>query len=363
MTLRAPFQEPFFIYSTVMKNVFVPQGYTSKLDVWQTEKAIKFIKDTFQKHLSAQLKLRRITAPLVVECNTGLNDNLSGSESPVSFAVEGLGAGKKVEIVQSLAKWKRYTLWRHQIEAGKGIYTDMNALRPCEELDNIHSIYVDQWDWEKVMAPEERSVEYLHSTVKMIYTALKHTEYLLCEEYPVFEEFLPENITFMHAEELRREYPHLTPKEREYEACRKYGAVFVRGIGCILGDGEKHDTRSSDYDDWSTPTPDGFEGLNGDILIYNPVLDSAFEISSMGIRVSPQALEKQLELCGNQERKQLMFHRLLLDGKLPQTIGGGIGQSRLCMLLMGKCHIGEVQSGVWDQQTREICAAAGVYLL
>jgi len=346
-----------------MEKVHIPQGYVSKLDVWQTERAIKFIKDTFQQHLSAQLQLRRVTAPLVVESNTGLNDNLSGTEAPVTFTVDGLGTDKKVEIVQSLAKWKRYTLWRHHIEAGKGIYTDMNALRPHEELDNIHSIYVDQWDWEKVMTPQDCTVEYLYHTVKCIYKALKHTEYLLCEQYPVFAPFLPNEITFIHAEELRREYPSLTPKEREYAACRKYGAIFIRGIGGLLSDGTPHDTRSSDYDDWSTPTPDGFEGLNGDILIYNPVLDSALEISSMGIRVSPQALERQLELCNNQERRTLMFHKLLLEGKLPQTIGGGIGQSRLCMLLMGKCHIGEVQSGVWDQTTRDACSAAGVYLL
>ncbi len=346
-----------------MGKLFIPQGYVSKLDVWQTERAIKFIKDTFQQHLSAQLKLRRVTAPLVVEANKGLNDNLSGVEAPVTFAVNDLGEGKKVEIVQSLAKWKRYTLWRHHIEAGKGIYTDMNALRPCEELDNIHSIYVDQWDWEKVMLESERTTEYLHQTVECIYKALKHTEYLLCEQYPVFSPFLPDKVHFMHAEELRREYPGLAPKGREYEICKKYGAVFIQGIGCALGDGTLHDTRSSDYDDWSSPTPDGFCGLNGDILIYNPVLDSAFEISSMGIRVNPHALEKQLEISGNTERKKLMFHSLLLEGKLPQTIGGGIGQSRLCMLLMGKCHIGEVQSGVWDDATRAACADAGVYLL
>lgn len=346
-----------------MKKVFIPEGYRSKLDVWQTERAIKFIKDTFQQQLSAQLKLRRVTAPIVVEAGTGLNDNLSGVESPVSFAVEALGEGRKVEIVQSLAKWKRYTLWRHHIEPGKGIYTDMNALRPCEELDNIHSVYVDQWDWEKVMLEQERTVGYLHNAVRCIYQALKHTEYLLCEQYPVFEPFLSDNIHFLHAEELRLEYPGLTPKEREYEICKKYGAVFVRGIGCPLGDGVPHDARSSDYDDWSSPMPDGFDGLNGDILIYNPVLDSAFEISSMGIRVNPEALERQLMLCGNQERRKLMFHSLLLEGKLPQTIGGGIGQSRLCMLLMGKCHIGEVQSGVWDDATRKECAEAGVYLL
>lgn len=346
-----------------MESVFIPKGYASKLDVWQTERAIKFIKDTFQQHLSAQLKLRRVTAPLVVEAGTGLNDNLSGVESPVSFEVSALGAGKRVEIVQSLAKWKRYTLWRHKIEPGKGIYTDMNALRPCETLDNIHSVYVDQWDWEKVMLSKERTVEYLKDTVDCIYKALKHTEYLLCEQYPVFKPFLPEDIHFMHSEELRLEFPQLTAKEREYEACKKYGAVFIRGIGGKLGDGTKHDDRSSDYDDWSTTTGNGLEGLNGDILIYNPVLDSAFEISSMGIRVNKEALERQLEICGNTERKQLMFHKLLLEEKLPQTIGGGIGQSRLCMLLLGKCHIGEVQSGIWDSNTREACTNAGVYLL
>ena len=346
-----------------MGKLFIPQGYVSKLDVWQTERAIKFIKDTFQQQLSAQLRLRRVTAPLVVEANKGLNDNLSGVEAPVSFAVNDLGEGKKVEIVQSLAKWKRYTLWRHHIEAGKGIYTDMNALRPCEELDNIHSIYVDQWDWEKVMLESERTVEYLYNTVECIYTALKHTEYLLSEQYPVFIPFLPKKIHFMHSEELLQEYPGLSPKEREYAACKKYGAVFLRGIGGKLSDGTIHDTRSSDYDDWSTLTPDGLAGLNGDILIYNPVLDSAFEISSMGIRVNPESLARQLEMSGNTERSRLMFHSLLLGGKLPQTIGGGIGQSRLCMLLMGKCHIGEVQSGVWDDATREACSSAGVYLL
>ena len=346
-----------------MAKIYIPNGYKSKLDVWQTERAIKFIKDTFQQHLSAELKLRRVTAPLVVVSGMGLNDNLSGVEAPVSFKVDDLGEHSTVEIVQSLAKWKRYTLWRHKIEPGKGIYTDMNALRPCEELDNIHSVYVDQWDWEKVMLTSQRSVEYLRETVRAIYKALKHTEYLLCEQYPVFEPFLVPDIKFLHAEELRRMYPDLSPKEREYKAVKKYGAVFLRGIGGALSDGTKHDTRSSDYDDWSTPTNDGFEGLNGDILIYNPVLDSAFEISSMGIRVDKEALERQLEISGTQERKKLMFHKLLLNGSLPQTIGGGIGQSRLCMLLMGKCHIGEVQSGIWDDNTRAVCEDAGVYLL
>ena len=346
-----------------MSKIFIPKGYISKLDVWQTEKAIKFIKDTFQQHLSAQLQLRRVTAPLVVECNTGLNDNLSGSESPVSFAVDGLGAGRKVEIVQSLAKWKRYTLWRHHIEAGKGIYTDMNALRPCEELDNIHSIYVDQWDWEKVMLESERTVEYLYNTVWCIYKALKHTEYLLCEQYPVFTPFLPEDITFMHAEELRREYPNLSPKEREYEACRKYGAVFIRGIGGKLGDGMPHDTRSSDYDDWSTVNEDGYVGLNGDLMLWNPVLEMAFEISSMGIRVDSAALARQLSFRDEEYKSDLQYHRMLLDGRMPLTIGGGIGQSRLCMFLLRKAHIGEIQSSIWPDDMRIQCHQAGIEIV
>lgn len=344
-----------------MERLFLPEDYTSKLDVWQTEHAIKFIKDTFQLALAAELKLRRVTAPIVVPSGTGLNDNLNGVEAPVSFEARVLN-GQKAEIVQSLAKWKRYALWRHHIQPGMGIYTDMNALRPDEAIDNIHSVYVDQWDWEKVITPEERTPERLKKCVERIYAALKRTEFLLSEQYPVLQPFLPDHIHFIHAEELRQLYPALTPKERENRITREYGAVFIRGIGGELGDGSIHDGRSPDYDDWSTVATDGWMGLNGDILIWNPVLQSAFEISSMGIRVDRPALLRQLEIRKAEDRKKLYFHSLLIDGKLPQTMGGGIGQSRLCMLLLGKCHIGEVQAGLWSEEVLETCEKAGVFL-
>lgn len=345
-----------------MKQFFVPQGYSSPLDVWQTEHAIKFIKDTFQLALAAELKLRRITAPIVVPSGKGLNDNLSGTELPVSFEARVLD-GQKAEIVQSLAKWKRYALWRHHIQPGLGIYTDMNALRPDEMIDNIHSVYVDQWDWEKVIAPEERTPARLQLCVERIYAALKRTEFLLSEQFPALKPFLPEEIYFIHAEELRRRYPELTPKERETAIAKAYGAVFIRGIGGALDDGSVHDDRSPDYDDWSTRTADGLTGLNGDIIVWNPVLQSAFEISSMGIRVDREALLRQLEIREANERKQLYFHSLLLDGKLPQTMGGGIGQSRLCMLLLQKCHIGEVQAGLWPDEMQKTYEKAGVFLM
>lgn len=345
-----------------MKQFFVPQGYSSPLDVWQTEHAIKFIKDTFQLALAAELKLRRITAPIAVPSGKGLNDNLSGTELPVSFEARVLG-GQKAEIVQSLAKWKRYALWRHHIQPGLGIYTDMNALRPDEMIDNIHSVYVDQWDWEKVITPEERTPGRLQLCVERIYAALKRTEFLLSEQFPALKPFLPEEIYFIHAEELRRRYPELTPKERETAIAKAYGAVFIRGIGGALDDGSVHDDRSPDYDDWSTRTADGLAGLNGDIIVWNPVLQSAFEISSMGIRVDREALLRQPEIREANERKQLYFHSLLLDGKLPQTMGGGIGQSRLCMLLLQKCHIGEVQAGLWPDEMQKTYEKAGVFLM
>lgn len=344
-----------------MKQFFVPKDYASSLDIWQTEHAIKFIKDTFQLALAAELKLRRITAPLVVPSGKGLNDNLSGTEAPVSFEARVLG-GEKAEIVQSLAKWKRYALWRHHIQPGLGIYTDMNALRPDEDIDNIHSVYVDQWDWEKVITPEERTVERLEICVKRIFAALKRTEFLLSEQFPALAPFLPEQIYFIHAEELRAMYPSLTSKERENTIAKKYGAVFIRGIGGSLSDGTIHDDRSPDYDDWSSETEDGLMGLNGDIIVWNPVLESALEISSMGIRVNQDALLRQLEIRHAEDRKELYFHSLLLDGKLPQTMGGGIGQSRLCMLLLKKCHIGEVQAGLWPEDVLQDCEKAGVFL-
>lgn len=344
-----------------MGQVYIPEGYAPQLDVWQTEQAIKFIKDTFQTSLASELKLRRITAPIAVPSGMGLNDNLNGSELPVTFGVRMLG-GAKAEIVQSLAKWKRYALWRHHIEPGMGIYTDMNALRPDEDISNIHSVYVDQWDWEKVILPEQRTVDYLYASVSKIYAALKSTEFLLSERFPSLEAFLPEKIHFIHSEELRAMYPALTPKERETAIAKLCGAVFIRGIGGNLSDGTIHDGRSPDYDDWSTVTGDGLCGLNGDIIVWNPVLESAFELSSMGIRVSPQVLEKQLEMRGETDRKKLYFHSLLLSGKLPQTMGGGIGQSRLCMLLLRKCHIGEVQSGIWPASVMDECARGGIFL-
>lgn len=344
-----------------MEQLFLPKDYTSKLDVWQTEHAIKFIKDTFQLALAAELKLRRITAPIAVPSGKGLNDNLSGAELPVSFETRVLN-GQKAEIVQSLAKWKRYALWRHHIQPGMGIYTDMNALRPDETTDNIHSVYVDQWDWEKVITPEERTPERLEICVKRIYAALKRTEFLLSEQFPVLTPFLPEQIYFIHAEELRSLYPQLSPKERETEIAQKYGAVFIRGIGGVLEDGTIHDDRSPDYDDWSTIATDGLPGLNGDIIIWNPVLQSAFEISSMGIRVDRVALIHQLKIRDAEDRKKLYFHSLLLDEQLPLTMGGGIGQSRLCMLLLQKCHIGEVQAGLWPEEVQKACEKAGVFL-
>ncbi|MCC8174628.1 MAG: aspartate--ammonia ligase [Odoribacter sp.] len=344
-----------------MEHLFLPQDYKPLLDVWQTEHAIKFVKDTFQLALASELKLRRITALIIVASGTGLNDNLNGIEAPVSFSLKMSGLDK-AEIVQSLAKWKRYALWRHHIQPGMGIYTDMNALRPDEITDNIHSIYVDQWDWEKVITREERTVERLFTAVRRIYAALKRTEFLVSERFPVLAPFLPEEIHFIHAEELRRLYPDKTPKERENSIAKEYGAVFICGIGGELEDGTIHDGRSPDYDDWSSENEAGYKGLNGDIVIWNPVLQSAFEISSMGIRVDEEALARQLQIANCEERGKLYFHSLLLEGQLPQTMGGGIGQSRLCMLLLQKCHIGEVQAAVWSPEVIKACEKAGVFL-
>ena len=359
-----PCKREAFLFNYIqihMKQLFIPRAYRSLLDVWQTEHAIKFVKDTFQLALAAELKLRRITAPIAVAAGKGLNDNLNGKELPVRFRTRMLGGGE-AEIVQSLAKWKRYALWRHHIQPGLGIYTDMNALRPDEGISNIHSIYVDQWDWEKVILPQERTVERLNTCVRRIYAALKRTEFLLSVQFPVLQAFLPDEIYFIHAEELRQLYPDKTPKEREQLIAEKHGAVFIRGIGGTLADGSIHDDRSPDYDDWSTPTEGNLDGLNGDIIVWNPVLQAAFEISSMGIRVNPEALLRQLKLTKCEERKVLYFHSLLLEGKLPQTMGGGIGQSRLCMLLLHKCHIGEVQAGIWPDEIREECEKQGVFL-
>ena len=338
------------------------EDYKSLLNPKDTEKAIKLTKDTFEKELSSSLRLTRLTSPLFVEAGSGINDDLNGVEKPVSFSVSVLG-GRKMEIVQSLAKWKRMALADYGYPAGRGIYTDMNALRPDDTVDAIHSVYVDQWDWEKVIKQEERTLETLKRTVEDIYAAIKRTSFLLSETYSVLEDYLPENITFIHSEDLEKEYPSLTAQEREKESAKKYGAVFIIGIGYPLSSGAPHSLRAPDYDDWSTETSDGYHGLNGDIIVYDRVRNDSLELSSMGIRVDREALLRQLEMKGLNERKDLYWHKRLLGGEYPQTIGGGIGQSRLCMFLLHKCHIGEVQASVWSDETRAEAKEKGIYLI
>ena len=308
-------------------SLYFPKNYSNILgNTENTEKAIKAVKDMFQINLSAQLALLRVTAPMVVMTGMGLNDDLNGVERPVSFPVKGMEE-RRAEVVHSLAKWKRVKLAQLDVPAGRGIYTDMNALRPDEDLDNIHSIYVDQWDWERVINASDRNVEFLKKVVRRIYEAVKVTENKLYVEFPQITPMLPEEILFIHSEELLKMFPNLTPKERENEICRIHKAVFVIGIGCKLSDGTVHDSRAADYDDWSTPNTDGYCGLNGDLLLWNPILESAFEISSMGIRVDEKALERQLEEKDQNWKKELYYHKKLLSGELPYTIGGGIGLS------------------------------------
>lgn len=344
-----------------MPSLVFPESYRPLLDVKQTETAIKQIKDFFQLNLATELRLRRVTAPLFLQKGTGLNDDLNGVERPVAFQVKGLGV--EAEIVQSLAKWKRAALADYGIEPGFGIYADMNAIRPDEELDNIHSLYVDQWDWERVITPEERTLAFLRRVVERIYGVIVRTEFLMCELYASLRPCLPETLTFVHAEQLRARWPELTPREREDRICREARAVFVAGIGHPLSDGVAHDGRAPDYDDWSSPNEEGHLGLNGDILVWNPVLDRAFELSSMGIRVDPAALRRQLELRGCAERAALHFHRRLLAGELPLCVGGGIGQSRLCMFFLRKAHIGEIQVSLWPPETMHACRERGILLL
>ena len=345
-----------------MSKLIKPTGYKALLDTKQTEQAIKQIKDFFQENLSTELRLSRVTAPLFVLQGLGINDDLNGVERPVTFPIKDLGDAK-AEVVHSLAKWKRLTLAEYHIEPGYGIYTDMNAIRADEELDNLHSLYVDQWDWEAVITQEERTLSYLKNVVERIYAAILRTEYLTCETYKEIKPFLPRKIHFIHSEELLQMYPNLSPKEREDAMCKKYGAVFIIGIGGKLSDGKKHDGRAPDYDDWSTVAEDGRAGLNGDILIWYPVLERSFELSSMGIRVDQEALLRQLKLEGKEDRKQLFFHRQLLDGRLPLSIGGGIGQSRLCMVMLHKAHIGEIQASIWPDDMRAECAQLGMPLI
>lgn len=344
-------------------SVYVPESYTNILyNIENTQKGIKLVKDMFQTNLSAQLVLLRVTAPMIVMKGTGLNDDLNGIERPVTFPVKDMNENP-AEVVHSLAKWKRLKLWEMGTEPGRGIYTDMNAIRPDEVMDNIHSIYVDQWDWEKVIDEGDRNLDFLKATVRRIYEAIRVTENRIYVEYPQIKPFLPEKIYFIHSEELLKMYPDLSPKERENEITKKHKAVFVIGIGHELSDGKSHDGRAADYDDWSTINDDGYFGLNGDLLLWNPVLESSFEISSMGIRVDIGALNRQLKLRRQEEKKSLYFHRLLLEGKLPFTIGGGIGQSRLCMFLLRKCHIGEIQCSVWTQEIIDDCKKNGIELM
>ncbi len=343
-------------------NLTFPEGYKPILCPRETEKAIRLIKEFFQTNLAFELDLTRVTAPLFVKSGTGINDDLNGIEKPVSFAVKGMD-GQEVEVVQSLAKWKRLMLAELGFEHGEGLYTDMNAIRPHETLTNLHSVYVDQWDWERVMSVEERNLDFLKRIVRRIYDVIRRTEKYICHSYPAITPVLPDEITFVHAEDLATEFPDKTALERETEACRRHGAIFVIGIGAALSSGEPHDGRAPDYDDWTTPTGDGRRGLNGDIVVFNPVLDRAFELSSMGIRVTPETLCEQLAIRGLEERKELYFHKRLLAGELPQSIGGGIGQSRLCMLYLRKAHVGEIQSGVWPDEMIAACREKGIPLL
>jgi len=341
----------------------IPEGYKVTMDIVQTERAIKFLKDHFERALARRLDLHRITAPLFVRADSGVQDNLNGVERPIQFRVTGDGDAE-CEIVQSLAKWKRLALYKYGFRTGQGVYTDMNAIRPDEaELDNLHSIYVDQWDWERVIDPEDRNLDYLKAVVRDIYAAIKDTEAELAGSFASLEPFLPDDIAFVHTEDLAREHPGATQWDREAGACKQHGAVFLIGIGGELPDGTIHDGRAPDYDDWTTPTGPGTKGLNGDIFVWNPVLQVPFELSSMGIRVDAETMLKQLEVRGCTGRKDLPWHRLLLEGKLPQSVGGGIGQSRLCMLLLRRAHIGEVQVGHWPQDVIDACRAAGIPLL
>ena len=335
-----------------MNHVFIPEGYKSSPDVYRTQKAISFIKQTFQERLAAALNLKRVSAPLFVDENSGLNDNLSGKERPVSFDIPAVGTN--AQVVHSLAKWKRLALKEYHFFVGNGLYTDMNAIRRDEDLDNIHSIYVDQWDWEKVISREDRTKEYLVSVGQAIVNVICDTSDHLRIDHPGYGVKLSREMAVITTRELEALYPNLTPKQREDAFLKEKKTAMILQIGVPLSNGKPHDSRAPDYDDWE---------LNADIMFYNPILDRAFEISSMGIRVDEEAMARQLKAAGCEDRKNLPFHKMLLAGELPLTIGGGIGQSRLCMLMMGCAHIGEVQCSVWDKETIEICEKAGIKLL
>lgn len=336
-----------------MEHLQIPQNYTAPLSIRETEVAIKEVKDHFERSLAKNLHLTRVSAPLFVKPETGLNDNLNGVERPVSFGIKEQGDAV-VEIVHSLAKWKRYALKKYGFHSGEGLYTDMTAIRRDEDTDNLHSLYVDQWDWEKIISKEERNEETLKYTVRKVYAAIKETEDYISRRYNYIEPILPDDIYFISSQELENMYPNCTPKEREYKISKDKGAVFITQIGKYLASGEKHDGRAPDYDDWN---------LNGDIIVYYPLLDIPFELSSMGIRVDEDSLRSQLAIAGCPERAELDFQKALLNKELPYTIGGGIGQSRICMFFLRKAHIGEVQSSIWPDEMYEAATAGGIQLL
>jgi aspartate--ammonia ligase len=342
--------------------LIIPPGYKPLLGVKETERAIKGLKDFFELNLGTELNLSRVTAPLFVKSGTGINDDLNGVERPASFGIKEMD-GARAEFVQSLAKWKRMVLGELGFESGYGLYTDMNAIRPDEQLDNTHSLYVDQWDWERVITPAERNVEFLKKIVRKLYSILKRTEHFIYERYPAIRPELPEEITFIHSEDLLASHPALPPKARETELLRECRAAFIIGIGGQLANGEIHDGRAPDYDDWTTPTAEGRRGLNGDIFIWNPVLDCAFELSSMGIRVDKETMLKQLEIRGCTDRLNLLWHQKLINGQMPLSIGGGIGQSRLCMYYLRKAHVGEIQASIWPEEMIAECRQHNVPLL
>ena len=336
-----------------MSSIFIPEGYDPKYGIMETEIAIKFVKDFFEKELSSALNLTRISAPLFVKKASGLNDNLNGVERPVAFETKEV-PGETLEIVHSLAKWKRMALKRYKVPVGQGMYTDMNAIRRDEDMDNTHSIYVDQWDWEKVITKEDRNFDFLKETVRKIYKVFLNTERELSARFEKVKINLPNEVTFITSQELENLYPNLTPEERENEFAKSKGAIFVMQIGKVLASGQRHDGRAPDYDDWE---------LNGDLILWDPALNHSLELSSMGIRVDKDALERQLKELNLEERKELDFHKQLLNGELPLTIGGGIGQSRICMFFLQKAHIGEVQASFWTEDIKKVCRENGINLL
>lgn len=344
-------------------NLYLPEEYHPVLDLRETEEAIHFIKNNFQEKLAAELNLHRVSAPIFVPQKTGINDYLSGIEKPVQFQISCID--ETVEVIQSLAKWKRQALKDYCFISGEGLYTDMNAIRPDEEaLDNLHSVYVDQWDWERIIAQNERNLNVLKYIVRKIYNVIKNMERLVCRKYPLLpKEFLSNAITFIHSEELEELYPDLTPRERENEICREKGSVFIIGIGANLKNGKPHDARATDYDDWITETGENRHGLNGDILVWYPLLNCAVELSSMGIRVDKNALLRQISLRNEEYKINLPFHQRIINEELPLSIGGGIGQSRLCMLFLRKCHVGEVQASIWSEDMIAKCKEKNIILL